>query len=334
MRVFDQRGVHTLDHVGQVSDVIGRDGSVLWVDLAHDDLGDLKVLADDLSLHDLAIEDTRKHGQRPKLEIYPSHAFIVCYTNGEDPHDLPELDLFVGSNWLVTVREPDTKGRTIVLDDVETRCTLTRGPEMTVAFLLYRLLDHVVDGYFDLVDHLDVLLETLEERIFEELDDGDGAPQSSSTARADGRHLQRDVLALRKEMLRFRRKVVPFREVLMALLRREVPAVSGDEVLLQLQDVLDHLLRVIDEVDAQRELVDNAVDAHLAAVSNRTNEIMKKTSSWGAILVVGALITGVYGMNFRHMPELSQRFGYPAALIAMVAVMGALYVYFRRKQWL
>jgi magnesium transporter len=333
IRCFHRDGVKMIDDPDRISDLVARDDVLVWVDVAHDDDDELNVLADEFSLHALAMEDTRKHGQRPKLEVYPTHAFIVCYANGDDPHDLPEVDIFVGMNWIITVRQRNSAGQAVELEDVEGTYNTTRGDRTSVAFLLYRLLDHLVDGYFDLVDHLDGQLESLEDRIFSELDGGDGG-ESPVQVQQDGKHLQGELLKLRKELVVFRRKIVPFREVLLALLRREVAWVSDDNVLLHLQDVLDHLLRVTDDVDAQRELLDNAVDAHLAAMSNRTNEIMKKTSSWGAILVTGALITGIYGMNFKHMPELSQRFGYPFALLVMLAVMAGLYVYFRRKQWL
>jgi magnesium transporter len=336
IRAFHRQGVSTIEDPDRISEAIGRENVLVWVDVEHENDGELAILAKEFSLHPLAMEDATKHGQRPKLEVYPTHAFIVCYASGDDPHDLPEVDIFVGPNWIITVRQPNAAGRAVDLDEVEGSYAATCGEHEGVSFLLYRLLDRIVDGYFDLVDHLDGQLEALEEQIFSELeDDGSTGPHRRGAAVVrDGKLLQRDLLTMRKELLTFRRKVVPFREVLLAVLRQEVAWVRDAEILLYLQDVLDHLLRVIDEVDSQRELVDNAVDAHLAAMSNRTNEIMKKTSSWGAILVTGALITGIYGMNFKHMPELTQRFGYPAALLVMVGVMGALYLYFRRKRWL
>jgi magnesium transporter len=119
----------------------------------------------------------------------------------------------------------------------------------------------------------------------------------------------------------------------MAVLRREIPWID-ERAMLYFQNVLDHQLRLSDQIDAARELLGNAVDAHLATMSNRVNDIMKKMTSWGAILLGATLIAGIYGMNFRHMPELNSRFGYPLALASMLLMTIGLVAYFRRKKWL
>ena len=145
--------------------------------------------------------------------------------------------------------------------------------------------------------------------------------------------VQSELYALRRELLVFRRRVQPLREVISALLRREVDWVDT-LARTHFQDVYDHVLRATDQLDAQRELLGNAVDAHLALISNRMNEVMKKMTSWGAILLGSTLIAGIYGMNFRHMPELDWEFGYPLALGVMAVVTFGLWRYFKRKGWL
>ena len=292
----------------------GKDG-LLWVDLVDPDDEDLACLQEQFDLHPLAIEDVRKHHQRPKLEKYPTHAFVVAYSGG-----LQEVDFFVGDHWLVTVRERDDDGN--VWDDHGARVRFERlTPDVaSTGFLLYVLLDELVDGYFAAADSAEDALEEMEETILEgDADDSAGIHQS--------------LFAIRRRLVSFRRVIVPMRDVVSALLRGEVEAIDA-ETRVHLQDVYDHVLRVVDQLDAHRELVGNAVDAHLAMMSNHMNEVMKRMTSWGAILLGSTLVAGIYGMNFEHMPELGWRGGYPFALSLMAAITFLGYRYFKRKDWL
>ena len=316
VRTYGDGGVTDIADPSQISDAIGN-GNLVWVDLSEPTDEDFECLAREFELHPLAMEDARKHGQRPKLEHYPSHAFIVAYTAG-----LAEVDLFVGPDWLVTVRARSADGSQLSLDHVRARFELTRSGGTTVGILLYTILDVVVDGYFDAVDAADERLEAVEEAIFDE----------ASSNRPYG-EIQAEIFAIRRQLLLFRRAVSPMREVVGALLRREVEWVD-DAALVHLQDVFDHVLRAVDRVDLQRDLMGNAVDAHLALMSNRMNMVMKKMTSGGAIVLGATLIAGVYGMNFEHMPELGWRYGYPFALGLMGALTLVLWWFFRRKDWL
>jgi magnesium transporter len=179
----------------------------------------------------------------------------------------------------------------------------------------------VVDSFFDGLDRIEDELESLEDRIFD------------STSSEGDAQILKDTLEIRKKLVLLRRRIVPMRDVVMGILRHEIPWVDGDTVVL-FQDVLDHLLRIIDQIDVLRELLGNAVDAHLGLVSNRMDDTMKKTSSWGAILLGSTLIAGIYGMNFRDMPELGWRLGYPGALLTMALLTAVLYYYFKRRDWL
>jgi magnesium transporter len=288
---------------------------LLWVDVTAPNDEDLSCLQQEFELHPLAIEDVRHREQRAKLERYGDHFFIVAYTT-----DLKEVNFFWGPNWLVSVRDSPDASAVVSLETAKARFERSRPDPPTSSFLLYVLLDQIVDGYFVATDKSEDELEDLEEQIF-----GEQLP--------DERSIQEELFDVRRRLLVFRRAVAPLREVVAAILRKDVEWVD-ETTLTNMQDVYDHVLRAVDQVDAQRELLSNAVDAHLAIISNRMNSVMKKTSSWGAILVVATLVAGIYGMNFENMPELQWEFGYLWALGLIAAVMGSLYWYFSRKDWL
>ena len=308
------------EHQGLVLDDLHGDAACLiWIDSTGPDAGDIEQLSEGLPLHELAVEDVRRHGQRAKLETYPDHAFLVAYARAPDG-DLSEVDFFVGPNWLVTVRERNEHGEIFDIEDLRQRYMRVRSMDRRVGFLLYVVLDALVDGYFDAIETSEDELERVEDILFDQ-----GPPPDGS--------LQHDLLQLRKSLILFRRRVVPLRDVVLAILRREVEWIE-EEAIVYFQDVLDHLLRLIDQIDTQRELMGNVVDASLALGANRMNEVMKKMTSWGAILIVATLIAGIYGMNFKNMPELGWHYGYFAALGSMLVVTIGLYGYFKRKGWL
>jgi magnesium transporter len=292
-----------------------NDPHLLWVDVVNPSEDDLQCLQQEFSLHPLAMEDVREHHQRPKLEKYPTHAFIVVYSS-----DLQEVDIFVGPSWVITVRESAAGGKPWSVENARMRFDRTHPEDCDVGFLVYVLLDEIVDGYFDETDQAEERIEELEDLIF-------------SDQHQNETEVQQRLFDVRRRLLKFRRAIVPLREVVAALLRKEVDWIQDHDVVL-LQDVYDHVLRAIDLLDSGRELMGNAVDAHLAIISNRMNSVMKKMTSWGAILLGSTLVAGIYGMNFKHMPELHYRWGYFYALGLMVAITVAGYTYFKRKDWL
>jgi magnesium transporter len=308
-----------VEHEGLVLDALGEADSLVWVDSTGPDEGDLARLEEAFPLHELAVEDVSRHGQRAKLEIYPDHAFLVAYARASDG-DLSEVDVFIGPGWLVSVRETNEHGEVFELGTVKERYRRVRDLDRGAGFLLYILLDALVDSYFDAIEESEDDLERVEEVLFDIGPPPDGV-------------LQRDLLELRKALVMFRRRVVPLRDVVLSILRGEVEWIER-EAIIYFQDVLDHLLRVIDQIDTQRELMGNVVDASLALSGNRMNQVMKKMTSWGAILIVATLVAGIYGMNFRYMPELDWHYGYFFALGTMLASTGGLYLYFKRKSWL
>lgn len=304
------------DDIGpdDISEHIGKAGCLVWVDVVDPTPGDLEQIQREFSLHPLAMEDATKHGQRPKLDKYPTHAFVVAYSAS-----LAEVDFFVGDGWLVSVRAKGDDGQPWPLDVARRRFERSGPEEATSGYLLYLLLDDLVDGYFDHTDAAEDRLESIEDAIF-------GEEETE-------RQMQQDLYELRRDLVAFRRRVQPLREVVSALLRREVEWIDP-VALIHFQDVYDHVLRAVDQLDSQRELLNNAVDAHLAIVSNRMNQVMKTMTSWGAILLGSTLVAGIYGMNFEHMPELHWQYGYPYALGIMVLITLVGYRYFRRRDWL
>lgn len=317
--VYNGETSWSVSGIQAIVSAIADPANLLWMDLCGPEEEDLDSLATSLNLHELAIEDVRKHGQRAKLNRYPLHAFLVANARAADG-DMCEVDFFIGPNWLITVRETNDHGETFSIAEVTRRYERIRSLATGVGFLLYCLLDELVDGYFAEAERAEDVLEQIEETLF------DLGPPPDGT-------LQQELLELRRSMITFRRRVVPLRDVLLALLRREVPWVE-ERSIVYFEDIFDHFLRVVDQIDTQRELMGNVVDASLALTSNRMNEVMKKMTSWGAILIVATLIAGIYGMNFTDMPELHWKFGYYGALGLMLFTTSCLYLYFRRKKWL
>ena len=273
------------DH-DEISDVIDAGGSLVWVDALDPTEAELTKIEQEFSLHPLAMEDVRHPGQRPKIERYDTHAYLVAYASNGDPRQLSELDM-LRRRGLAGHRPPQLQGRRVrrhgrrvpAVRPHAQRAQHGRLPALHAArhggrHLLRRARQDRGRARVDREPHL---------------------PDDSREEQA----LQERLLGLRRELLLFRRRVVPLRDVLQVILRQEVQPIRED-VQRYFQDVLDHILRVVDTLETQRELLGNAVDAHLAVVNNNMNQIMKKMTSWGAILFGAALISGIYGMNFRQ----------------------------------
>jgi magnesium transporter len=319
---FDKDGHREIDDPDRISDLIAEEDTVVWADVHAPRDEDLQMLQREFNLHPLAVEDATKHGQRPKLEHFNTHAFVVAYAACPTTEEMVEVDLFIGADFVITVHEKTPEGASFDSEECQDRLCRLKPLHPSASFVFYIVLDQVVDSYFTMVDRLGENVDDLEEKVFEAID-----PEHDEAA------VQRAMLDVRKRLLRFRRRVVPLREVLLAVLREDLPWVARD-ARPYLQDVFDHLMRITDEIDMRRELIGNAVDAHLALVSNHMNQTMKRMTSWGAILIVSTLIAGIYGMNFEDMPELHSRYGYPGALAGMLLATVGLYVYFKRRDWL
>jgi magnesium transporter len=299
-------------------------GERIWVDVIDPAAEELLTLQLALGLHELAVEDSLRWGQRSKVDFYEDHMLLVAHGLTLDEQDEltdREVHLFAGQGWfVVTVR------RSPVFDFKKAVGRMRAEAHLRsegIGLLLYVLLDEIVDGYLDTIERLEDLSDDIEEQVS---GDDDGADPAASRA------LARRIFELRQKVVRFRRLVAPMREA--ADLVLEAPQLATPPLQPYYRDVLDHVIRTLELTDNVRDLLTSARELQLAQASNRLNVVMKQLSAWAAIILIPTLIAGVYGMNFRHMPELSWGFGYPFAIGTMALAAYVLYRVFKRKDWL
>jgi magnesium transporter len=305
--------------VADVSERLEEADTVVWVDFCGPSKEQLLELAAELGLHELAVEDALGPHQRPKLDRYATHLFLSCHAVSVDAEggnlEETEVDAFINERWFITVRKNDGFSIDPVLERWD------RSPDLAVlgvSFLLYGLLDVIVDSYFDAVQSFDEYYEEVSAGIFAD------RPLDPSQ--------QRHWFDMRRAMVRFHRLVVPLREAISSLMRKEHSAVSA-ELYPYFQDVYDHILRVSESSDSLRDLVSTIVETNLSLRDYRQNQIVKKVSSWAAIIAVPALVTGYYGMNVPY-PGYLQSWGVAVSSILMVGACVGLYWLFRRIDWL
>jgi magnesium transporter len=293
-------------------------GCVVWADLVSPGNGELSLVSEELSLHDLAVEDAVERRQRPKLDRYGSHFFVTAYHVRFDPVagrlELSPVSAFVSDRALVTVHDED-------LDPALLTRRWDQSPELTahgVAGLLYGLLDAVVDSHFEAVEGLDEEIEGLEDLLFAE--------------RPVNREVQQRSFQLRKSLVLLRRVSLPMREVVNALLRGDVPDLT-DEMAPYFHDVYDHVLRVSEWTDSLRDLVATILETNLTIQGNQLNSIMKKVTSWAAIIAVPTAVTGFYGQNVPY-PGYGHTPGFVMSTVLIVILSGALFAMFRSRDWI
>jgi len=305
--------------VADVSEHLAEPDTIVWVDICSATKDDLHALAGELDLHELAVEDALEPHQRPKVDHYGTHMFLSCHSVRVDVDngtlDKTEIDAFISPRWFITVRHDETSD----IDSVVQRWD--RSPDLAVngvSFLVYGLLDVVVDEYFDAVEAFDEFYDRVSEGIFAD------TPLEPSQ--------QQHWFNMRRALVQFHRLVVPLREAVSGLMRREHAAVS-EQMYPYFQDVYDHVLRVSESTDALRDLVSTIVETNLSLRDYRQNQVMKKVTSWAAILAVPTLITGFYGMNVPY-PGFDRHWGVGVSIALMVVISIILYWTFRRRDWL
>jgi magnesium transporter len=302
-----------------ISDHLLDDDATIWLDLRDPDHEDLLVLQDEFGLHPVAIEDALFDRERPKIDRYETHLFMTVYaawldtTTGELATS--EMSVFILPKALITIRKDDGLDIGKIVERWDASPDLAKNG---VGFLLYGLLDFVVDGHFEAVQSLDDAVEELEDNLFDE------KPKNMSVHRRS--------FELRKSLVLLRRVVLPMREVLNTLMRRDVRVVDA-ELMPYYQDVYDHVLRATEWTESLRDLVTTILETNLTIQGNRMNIITKKVTSWAAIIAVPTFITGFYGMNVPY-PGFSSQAGFITAIVLMIGVGGLLYWIFRRQDWL
>jgi magnesium transporter len=304
----------------RISDHLAEKGNTVWLDLDQPNKDDFDLIAEEFALNPLAVEDALGERQRPKLDHYDDHLFITLYDSvldsGSGQLTTRELSLFVGPAYLITVHKDDGYEMNDVVQRWNDNVNLCHHG---VGFLLWGVLDVVIDGYFDSVQSLDDEIEGLEDLLF--------ATGKRST------EVQRRTYELRKSLVGLRRFVLPTREILNTLMRREGNIVDND-LMPYYQDVYDHVLRAADSIDSLRDLVSTILETHLTIQGNQMNQVMKQVTSWAAIAAVPTIITGYYGMNVRIFPGASTLAGGISALVLCVGLVAVLYSAFRRRDWL
>jgi magnesium transporter len=304
--------------VADLSDVRGEPDTLVWADVVSGTPEEVAEMGHEFDIHPVALEDCHhQRKQRPKVEEYPGHVLLVAYAAKPGPDgrrvELHELDLVAGENFLVTFHA----GRPIDAESVARR--VKAHPELAregAGFLLYVVLDELVDSFFPTLDGIGERVEDLEEAVF-----------------AGSGDVQNQIFALRKDLIAVRRVAGPMRDAMIVLLRRDLGLFSR-EAQRYLQDIYDHLIRVVESVEDYQDLAAGALEANLTVASNRVNMVARNLTAYAAIFAVITMISGIYGMNFVHMPELDWRYGYAGALGLMAVGAGGLWLYFKRKGWL
>ena len=303
----------------RVSEHLEDESTIVWIDLCAPELSDLQLVADELGLHTLAVEDAASGRQRPKFNRYTGHDFLTAYAVHLDVDTgaliTGEIAAFITEQALVTVRKDDDFRIEGLLDRLSDNTALIKHG---VGALVHGLLDYVVDSHFDAVQSLDDHIEQLEDLLF------DDRPHDTD--------VQRLGFELRKSLVHLRRVVLPMREVLNSLMRRDVGLVT-EELTPHFQDVYDHVLRATEWTESLRDLVATIVETNLTIQGNRLNIITKKVTSWAAIIAVPTAITGFYGQNLPY-PGFAHESGFVASTALIVILSGCLYVAFRRNDWL
>lgn len=301
----------------EISTYLDRNDCIVWVAVRDPEPHELDLLEEEFNLHPLAIEDARHGHQRPKFEEYGDSLFFVMHMLEPDGDELRvgEVDIFVAKNYVLSVRSRSERN----FADVRARCE--REPELLqhgTGYILYALMDAVVDRYFPILDSIETQLENIEDRIF-----AGTSPRANIEA----------LYGIKQDLVTLKHATAPLLEAVGKLHGGRVPHLCtglGD----YFRDVSDHLGRINQSIDAARDMITTAISVNLSLITLQENEVTKRLAGYAALVAVPTLIAGIYGMNFDHMPELRWQWGYPLSLAAMVIIDGYLFWRFRKAKWL
>jgi magnesium transporter len=298
--------------------VLKEEDQFVWIGLYEPSEEILSKVQGEFNLHELAIEDAHRAHQRPKVEQYADSIFVVLRTaqmNQDHRIDFGETHFFVGNNFIVVVRH----GSDVPYTEVRNRCEST--PEQMKkgqGFVLYAVMDFIVDRYFPVVHELEQELESIEAKIFKD------KPTRETTEQ---------IYDLKRELLEVKRAVSPLVDICNRLMRIEIKCIS-EETRPYFRDVYDHAVRINEMIDNTRELLTSAMEANFSLISISQSDVSKKFSGWAAIIAVPTMVAGFYGMNFKFMPELDWHYGYYTVIFATLCVCILLYLLLKRSHWL
>jgi magnesium transporter len=292
-------------------------GRFVWIGLYEPDEALLSIVQQQFGLHELAIEDAFRAHQRPKIEVYDRSVFMVLRTAQlvDGKIRFGETHIFVGKGYVVTVRHGASSSYTPVRARCEAAPELLSNGE---DFVLYAIMDFVVDNLLAVVDALQPQVEDIEDTV-----------RGGATSRET---IER-IAELRRDLLRLRRASAPLLEVCNRLQRLHAPVID-EAIRPYYADVSDHVVQVNENIDILRDLLNHSFETFLLLASNRQNDVTRKLAGWAAILAVPTAIAGIYGMNFEYMPELRQPWAYPLVLLTIAGICLSLYLRFRRIGWL
>jgi magnesium transporter len=301
----------------EIHDYLARPGCFVWVALKDASDTEIEEMREQFDLHHLAVEDARHGHQRPKIDEYDDQLFVVLHTIEFAGDELKsgEINIFVGPNFVVSMRRHSERGF------IEVRARAEREPELLKhgsGYVLYALMDAVVDRYFPVLDAIEVELETIEEKLFNST-----APRASIEA----------LYYVKQKLTTLKHATLPLMEYAGKLFGGRVPQVCSG-LTEYFRDIHDHLVRLNQTIDTARDTVNTAIQVSLAMINMGHGEVTKRLAAYAALVAVPTMVAGVYGMNFRHMPELDWQLGYPLAVSLMVVVDAILFWQFRKARWL
>ena len=301
---------------GEASTLLQTGTGLLWVDVTGPETVDVELMAKGFGFHPLAIEDTRNQRQRPKIEEYDDHLFIILNPVSRDDEGIAfrELDLFLGDRYVVTVHQDGEP----VVAEVLARLQRNNHTPPTAGFLAYLLMDTTVDGYFPVLDDAIEAIDAMED----------------SLVTGPVRLQLEDVFRTKRSLLDMQRVVASQRDMFTLITRHEMQYLPGEQMEYYLRDVLDHVLRINDQVGMAREMVASVVELYLTATSNQLNRVVNRLTVFTIMIGVMAVVTGFYGMNFEQTwPPHDAEWGIPASIAIMALVSVALLWLMRRLRW-
>jgi magnesium transporter len=313
-----QDGIKLADlPVDDISDYLLRPECFVWVALCDPDDAELEKMQEEFGLHDLVIEDARHGHQRPKIEEYDDSLFVAMHMVGvvDGNLEVGEAHIFVGHNFILSIRNRSRQNFSSVRDRCEREPVLLK---LGAGFVLYALMDTVVDCYFPVIDDLESQLETIEEHIFD---------KGAALANIE------QLYELKRKLVILKHAVTPLMEATGKLHGGRVPPVCTNTQE-YFRDIHDHLTRINTGIDTMRDTIGTAIMVCQSTVSIEQNVINKQLAAWAAIFAIATVFTGIWGMNFGNMPELQWSYGYPVALFIIISVCGFLYLRFKYSDWL
>lgn len=317
-RILDGNKIRTTTDPAEIRAALAADRRI-WIELERQTPEADALLTEVLKLHPLTVEDIWHDRQRPRIDDFDDYLYVIVHGIGaaKDKLRTVEIDIVIGPNWLVS-HDPIW----VVADDVGTELDRSvRVMAKGVAWIAHALLDRAIDGYLPVLDQLDSEVGHLEDEVLEQ------------TGTQSSRAVLARILSSRRRLQELRRMGIHQRELLMRLSRGDFDELPPDSLPF-FRDVYDHFLRINDVAEGYRELVSSALDAYLSVQSNRMSEVMKTLTLMSTVMLPLTFIAGVYGMNFKHMPELEWMIGYPGVLAVMALVAGGILLWFYRRGWI